>query len=142
MTKRTLVSLMALLSLLAPASFGEDEQSSPVDTLMEQMSRDMKKLSRQVDNPAARERSLSLADGLIEASNKAKALVPESAGERSGQELNDYLSLYQRGLDALLEQFKTLKQAIEADDSAAAEAALEEAWSLREHYHRELRLNS
>lgn len=141
MVNVSVIVLAALLFLTPTRSHGEEDKSSPVDLLMEQMSRDMKKLSRQVENPASRDKSLSLADGLIDATNEAKALKPESAGQRTGQELADYLALYQKGLDALAEQFQILKKAIESEDIAAAEIALEEAWALRERYHRDLRLD-
>ncbi len=130
---------MAAVAILAPEARAEDEdKSSPVDLLLEQVSRDLKKLSRQLDNPESRNSSLSLAGQLIEAASKARGLQPESAGERSGEELTRYMTLYHEGMDALLSQFQTLKTAIEADEPASAEAAVEEAYSLREKYHTEL----
>lgn len=130
---------MAAVALLATeARAGDEDESSPVDLLLEQVSRDLKKLSRQFDNPASRDSSLALADQLIEAASKARGLQPESAGGRSGEERERYMALYHRGMDALLAQFQTLKTAIEADETGSAEAAIEEAYSLREKYHTEL----
>jgi soluble cytochrome b562 len=117
---------------------GEEDQPSPVDLLMEQMSRDLKKLSRQFDNPASRESSLSLADGLIEVTLKAKAIDPESIGKRTGAERDEYMALYHRGMDALLNQFQALKKALEEDEAGLAEAAMEEIYALREKYHKDL----
>ncbi len=130
---------IAAVAILSVGARAEDEDaSSPVDLLLEQVSRDLKKLSRQLDNPESRASSLSLADQLIEATSKARGLQPESAGERSGEELERYMALYHQGMDALLAQFQTLKTAIEADEPGSAEAAIEEAYSLREKYHTEL----
>ena len=116
----------------------EDEQGSPVDLLMEQVSRDMKKLSRQFDNPASRDSSLALADELISATTKAKGMQPQSVGEMKGMTPEEYMALYHKGMDALLEQFHALKKALEADEIGLAEAAMEQAYSLREEYHRKL----
>lgn len=116
----------------------EEDQPSPVDLLLEQVSRDLKKLSRQFDNPESRNSSLGLADKLIEAATKARGMQPESAGERTGEELEKYMSLYHEGMDALLLQFRALKKAIESDEIGTAEAAIEESYALREKYHKEL----
>ena len=116
----------------------EEEQGSPVDLIMEQVSRDMKKLSRQLDNPASRDSSLVLADELISAASKAKGMQPESMGEMEGMTPEEYMAVYHRGMDALLEQFQALRKALEADEVGLAEAAMEQAYSLREEYHRKL----
>ena len=116
----------------------EEEQGSPVDLIMEQVSRDMKKLSRQFDNPASRDSSLVLADELISAASKAKGMQPESMGEMEGMTPEEYMAVYHRGMDALLEQFQALRKALEADEVGLAEAAMEQAYSLREEYHRKL----
>ena len=116
----------------------EEAQGSPVDLIMEQVSRDMKKLSRQFDNPASRDSSLVLADELISAASKAKGMQPESMGEMEGMTPEEYMAVYHRGMDALLEQFQALRKALEADEVGLAEAAMEQAYSLREEYHRKL----
>ena len=116
----------------------EEEQESPVGLIMEQVSRDMKKLSRQFDNPASRDSSLVLADELISAASKAKGMQPESMGEMEGMTHEEYMALYHKGMDALLEQFQALRKALEADEVGLAEAAMEQAYSLREEYHRKL----
>jgi soluble cytochrome b562 len=116
----------------------EEEQGSPVSLIMEQVSRDMKKLSRQFDNAASRESSLVLADELISAASKAKGMQPESMGEMEGMTPEEYMALYHKGMDALLEQFQALRKALEADEVGLAEAAMEQAYSLREEYHRKL----
>ena len=116
----------------------EEKEGSPVDLIMEQVSRDMKKLSRQFDNPASRDSSLVLADELISAASKAKGMQPESMGEMEGMTPEEYMAVYHRGMDALLEQFQALRKALEADEVGLAEAAMEQAYSLREEYHRKL----
>ena len=116
----------------------EEEQGSPVGLIMEQVSRDMKKLSRQFDNPASRDSSLVLADELISAASKAKGMQPESMGEMEGMTPEEYMALYHKGMEALLEQFQALRKALEADEVGLAEAAMEQAYSLREEYHRKL----
>lgn len=138
MNVRTLALLTAVIFLCAGARAEEEDQPSAVDLLLEQVSRDLKKLSRSFDNPASRESSLKLADSLIESTTKAKALEPESAQRHSGAEREKYMALYHQGMDALLRQFETLKKALEADEPGAAEAAIEEAHALREKYHLEL----
>ena len=137
--------MLRALTILAVAIFStasphaeEENDSSPVDLLLEQVSRDLKKLSRQFENPASRESSLALADALIEATSKAKQLEPESVGDRSGAEREEYMALYRQGMDALLVQFQTLKAALEKEEPGTAEAAFEEAYALREKYHTEL----
>ena len=107
----------------------EEEQGSPVGLIMEQVSRDMKKLSRQFDNPASRDSSLVLADEWMQ---------PESMGEMEGMTPEEYMALYHKGMEALLEQFQALRKALEADEVGLAEAAMEQAYSLREEYHRKL----
>ena len=139
MMKRVLAMVIAASFLSgSPRAAEEDEQGSPVDLLMEQVSRDMKKLSRQFDNPASRDSSLALADELISATTKAKGMQPQSVGEMKGMTPEEYMALYHQGMDALLEQFHALKKALEADEIGLAEAAMEQAYSLREEYHRKL----
>lgn len=134
-----LIALAFCLAALVPDLRAEEEdQPSPVDLLLEQVSRDLKKLSRQFDNPESRDSSLGLADKLIEATGKARDMQPESAGERTGEELAKYMALYHQGMDALLVQFQALKKAIETEELGAAEAAIEESYALREKYHMEL----
>ena len=138
MMKRVLAMMIAASFLSGSLRAEEDEQGSPVDLLMEQVSRDMKKLSRQFDNPASRDSSLALADELISATTKAKGLQPQSVGEMEGMTPEEYMALYHKGMDALLEQFHALKKALEADEIGLAEAAMEQAYCLREEYHRKL----
>jgi soluble cytochrome b562 len=138
MLKRMLAMAIAASFLSGSLRAEEDEQGSPVDLLMEQVSRDMKKLSRQFDNPASRDSSLALADELISATTKAKGMQPQSVGEMKGMTPEEYMALYHQGMDALLEQFHALKKALEADEIGLAEAAMEQAYSLREEYHRKL----
>lgn len=138
MMKRVLAMMIAASFLSGSLRAEEDEQGSPVDLLMEQVSRDMKKLSRQFDNPASRDSSLALADELISATTKAKGMQPQSIAEIEGMTPEEYMALYHQGMDALLEQFHALKKALEADEIGLAEAAMEQAYSLREEYHRKL----
>lgn len=138
MLKRMLAMAIAASFLSGSLRAEEDEQGSPVDLLMEQVSRDMKKLSRQFDNPASRDSSLALADELISATTKAKGMQPQSIAEIEGMTPEEYMALYHKGMDALLEQFHALKKALEADEIGLAEAAMEQAYSLREEYHRKL----
>ncbi len=138
MMKRVLTMVIAASLLSGSLRAEEDEQGSPVDLLMEQVSRYMKKLSRQFDNPASRDSSLALADELISATTKAKEMQPQSMAEMEGMTPEEYMTLYQKGMDALLEQFHALKKALEADEIGLAEAAMEQSYSLREEYHRKL----
>lgn len=138
MLKRMLAMAIAASFLSGSLRAEEDEQGSPVDLLMEQVSRDMKKLSRQFDNPASRDSSLALADELISATTKAKGMQPQSIAEIEGMTPEEYMALYHKGMGALLEQFHALKKALEADEIGLAEAAMEQAYSLREEYHRKL----
>lgn len=137
MLRALAILVVAIFSTAAPHA-EEESDSSPVDLLLEQVSRDLKKLSRQFENPASRESSLALADALIEAASKAKQLEPESVGDRTGAEREEYMALYHQGMDALLVQFQTLKAALEKEEPGTAEAAIEEAYALREKYHTEL----
>jgi soluble cytochrome b562 len=130
--------LIAGVFLCGDLQAEEEEQGSPVGLIMEQVSRDMKKLSRQFDNPASRDSSLVLADELISAASKAKGMQPESMGEMEGMTPEEYMALYHKGMEALLEQFQALRKALEADEVGLAEAAMEQAYSLREEYHRKL----
>jgi soluble cytochrome b562 len=138
MMKRVLAMMIAASFLSGSLRAEEDEQGSPVDLLMEQVSRDIKKLSRQFDNPASRDSSLALADELISATTKAKGMQPQSIAEIEGMTPEEYMALYHKGMGALLEQFHALKKALEADEIGLAEAAMEQAYSLREEYHRKL----
>lgn len=95
-------------------------------------------MSRQYDNPASRDSSIVLADAVIAAAEKAKQLQPAAAEKLSGPERDDYMATYHEGMDELLARFVALKQALEADETGAAEAAIEEAYKLREKYHTEL----
>jgi len=138
MMKRVLAMAIAASFLSGSLRAEEDEQGSPVDLLMEQVSRDMKKLSRQLDNPASRDSSLALADELISATTKAKGMQPQSMAEMEGMTPEEYMALYHKGMGALLEQFYALKKALEADEIGLAEAAMAQAYSLQEEYHRKL----
>lgn len=138
MTPLRLLYATLLLLLSIPACRGDDEESSPVDLLMEQVSRDLKKLSRQFENPNSRDSSLELADAMIKANIEAAGLVPESVGEREGEEREKYLARYRHGMEELGKCFAALRSAIEADDSARAEELIDEAYALRKKYHTEL----
>lgn len=136
---RAAALFVVLFSALSPLRAEEEEQQpSPVDTLLEQVSRDLKKLSRQFDNPQSRSSSLVLADALIEAATKAKDLRPRAANEPEDMTPDEYMALYHKGMDELVAQFRALKTALEADEVGAAEAAMEEAYALREKYHKQL----
>ena len=135
---RTIITAVCLL-LLAPGSRAEEEDSaSPVDVLMGRVSRDLKKLSRQFDNEAARASSLELVDNMIKANAEAATLVPESVGDRSGEERDKYLARYREGMADLGNVLVGLKAALEANDTGKAEALVDEAYALRKQYHEEL----
>lgn len=129
--------LIALLSL--PVCRGDDdEEDSPVDLRMEQVSRDLKKLSRQVENENSRDSSLGLVDSMIKANAEAVDLIPESVGDREGNERKKYLALYRHGMEELGECLAELKAAIEKNDTARAAELVEKAYDLREEYHKKL----
>jgi len=136
----TFLSLGAicLLCLLVPCVADDGENASPVDLLMEQVSRDLKKLSRQLDNEASKTSSLQLVDAMIEANDEAKALTPESVGDRTGEEREKYLARYREGMDELAQCLASLKAALLAGDAGKAEELVEEAYALRKKYHEEL----
>ena len=116
----------------------EEEISSPVDLLMEQISRDLKKLSRQFDNEASRASSLELIDAMLKSNNEAKALVPESVGDRTGAERETYLRRYQEGMEELGRCLTSLKTALASGEAGKSEALIDEAYALRKKYHDEL----
>lgn len=131
--------LAALLAAAISTSLAEDEdESSPVDQLMESISRDMKKLSRQFDNAAAKASSLELVDAMIKANTQAKSLEPESVGDRAGAEREAYLARYREGMDELGQCLSSLKAALEIDNTGEAEAFIDKAYALRKKYHGEL----
>lgn len=136
--RRAIIVFIAVISAASALRAEEEDQGSPVDVLLEQVSRDLKKLSRQFDNPESRASSLVLADALIEAATKAKDLWPHAADEPEGITPEQYMTVYHKGMDELLAQFQALKKALEADEFGAAEAAMEESYALREKYHEEL----
>lgn len=145
-TKPTLAAMRVFLLTIAASLLGsicmiqaeEEESSSPVDLLMEQISRDLKKLSRQFDNEASRTSSLELIDAMIKSNNEAKALVPESVGDRTGAERENYLVRYREGMDELGRCLASLKAAVSSGDAGQTEALIDEAYALRKKYHDEL----
>jgi soluble cytochrome b562 len=140
--KRTVFLLCSIL-LAAPAfSRADDEENeSPVDLLMGQVSRDLKKLSRQAGNKNSQASSLELIDAMIKANAEAAELTPESVGNRAGEEREKYLARYSDGMAELGGCLAKLKVALESNDAAQAEALIEEAYDLRKKYHTELDVN-
>lgn len=136
--RRAIIVFIAVISAASALRAEEEDQGSPVDALLEQVSRDLKKLSRQFDNPESRDSSLALADALIESTTKAKDLRPHGADEPEGMKPEEYMSIYHKGMDELLAKFQAVKKALEADEVGAAETAMEEAYALREKYHEQL----
>lgn len=116
----------------------EESPSSPVDLLMESISRDLKKLSRQFDNPASKASSRELVNAMIKANTGAKSITPESVGERTGAERETYLARYREGMEELGRCLADLKRALESDDHGAAEVLIEQVYGLRKKYHDEL----
>jgi len=137
MTSRFLGAI-CLLCLLVPCAADDGDNPSPVDLLMEQVSRDLKKLSRQLDNEASKPSSLQLVDAMIKANEEAKALNPSSVGDRTGDEREKYLARYREGMDELGQCLASLKAALLADDTGKAEELVEQAYGLRKKYHEEL----
>lgn len=133
------VTLAAFLTATAPALQAEDDgPPSEVELQMEQMSRDLKKLSRQLEDPAKKDASLALVDSALAANAASQKLTPASAGERTGQELEEYMALYQRGLTELEACLRRLRQNLADGDLVAAADALDEAYALRKSYHKKL----
>jgi soluble cytochrome b562 len=128
----------SLLGTTCMVRADEEEISSPVDLLMEQISRDLKKLSRQFDNEASRASSLELIDAMLQSNNEAKALVPASVGDRTGAEREIYLRRYQEGMEELGRCLTSLKTALASGDAGKTEALIDEAYALRKKYHDEL----
>ena len=145
-TKFNLAVRRVILPVIAASLLGttcmvradEEEISSPVDLLMEQISRDLKKLSRQFDKEASRASSLELIDAMLQSNNEAKALVPASVGDRTGAERETYLRRYQEGMEELGRCLTSLKTALASGDAGKTEALIDEAYALRKKYHDEL----
>lgn len=108
---------------------------------MGQVSRDLKKLSRQAGNKNSQASSLELIDAMIKANAEAAELTPESVGNRAGEEREKYLARYRDGMAELGGCLAKLKVALELNDAAQAEALIEEAYDLRKKYHTELDVN-
>lgn len=134
-----LLSFALAFLLVAAAVRAEDEgPPSEVELQMEQISRDLKKLSRQLGTLGKKEASLALIDSALAANAACQKLTPASAGDRTGADLEEYLALYQRGLAELEACLQGLRRSVVDGDSAAAEAALDEAYALRKSYHKKL----
>lgn len=137
MLKQALLALfLAGFLIVSPA--GADDASSPVDLLMENISRDLKKLSRQIGNASLRTSSIKLVDAMIVANSDAAALVPESVGGRSGAEREKYLARYRAGMEEMGKCLALLKTALLDQNDGQAEILIELVYSLREKYHQEL----
>lgn len=130
--------LLALVLFTATAPAEDDEPPSPVDILMESISRDLKKLSRQFDNAASKASSLQLVEAMIKANTEATALTPESVGDRAGAERESYLARYREGMEELSQCLAALKVALEKDNAGEAGALIDRAYALRKQYHDEL----
>lgn len=136
------VAILTITALVLCSTYivraDQEEISSPVDLLMEQVSRDLKKLSRQFDNVASKASSLDLIDAMIKSNNEAKALVPESVGDRTGAARETYLLRYREGMEELGRCLVSLKTAVAAGEDGITEALLDEAYALRKKFHDEL----
>lgn len=134
-----IVIALALLLLSISLSGAESaEEPSPVEALMENISRNMKKLSRQFDNEASRDSSIRLIDEMIKACLQAVKLEPDSLGSRNGEEKERYLARYREGLSELGRCLAAAKAALEANESGRAETLIDDAYVLREKFHEEL----
>lgn len=98
----------------------------------------MKKLSRQYDNEASLSSSLELLEQMIKANAEAATLIPESVGDRTGEEREKYLARYREGMAELGQCLSELKAALEANEIGQAEAFMEAAYALRDKFHDEL----
>jgi len=105
---------------------------------MGMISRNMKKLSRQFENEASRPSSVELLNEMIKANAQAATLVPDSVGDRSGREREEYLARYREGMTELGKCLASLKTALEANDSGQADALIVEVYALRDKLHEEL----
>jgi soluble cytochrome b562 len=132
-------TLAVILLATVPAVWGEEEvPPSAVELHMDQMSRDLKKLSRRLDAPGQKDACLALVDSALAANAACQKLVPASAGERSGKELEDYLALYQQGLAELEASLQKLRRALADGNMAGAAEELDAAYDLRKRYHQKL----
>ena len=137
LSRLPLVAMM-LTTWVTTCPAADDEQPSPVELLMECISRDMKKLSRQFDNASSKVSSLELVDAMIKANTEAKSLTPASVGTRTRTERDTYLTRYREGMDELARCLASLKAALETENTGEAEALIDRAYALRKQYHDEL----
>jgi len=105
---------------------------------MDQMSRDLKKLSRRLDTLGQKDACLALVDSALAANAACQKLVPASAGDRRGKDLDDYLALYQQGLAELEASLQKLRRDLADGNMAAAAEELDAAYDLRKRYHKKL----
>lgn len=135
---QTIAATTLLLMTLSLGVAESSDDSSPVEALMKRISRSMKKLSRQYDNEASRSSSLELLEQMIKANAEAAILIPESVGDRTGEEREKYLARYREGMAELGQCLSELKAALEANEIGQAEALMEAAYALRDKFHDEL----
>lgn len=135
---QTIAATTLLLMTLSLGVAESSDDSSPVEALMKRISRSMKKLSRQYDNEASLSSSLELLEQMIKANAEAAILIPESVGDRTGEEREKYLARYREGMAELGQCLSKLKAALEANEIGQAEALMEAAYALRDKFHDEL----
>ncbi|MFM7376218.1 MAG: cytochrome b562 [Chthoniobacterales bacterium] len=135
---QTIAATTLLLMTLSLGVAESSDDSSPVEALMKRISRSMKKLSRQYDNEASLSSSLELLEQMIKANAEAATLIPESVGDRTGEEREKYLARYREGMAELGQCLSKLKAALEANEIGQAEALMEAAYALRDKFHDEL----
>ena len=132
------ISLLLATMLLPLQTFAAEAGSPSVGPQMDAINGSIRRLNRQIADPAQKATSLELVATIQKNAETAKTLTPSKAATMTGDEKAKYIATFQKDIDALLKEIGVLKVAIAADKTDDAKAALQKIGDLRNSSHQEL----
>ena len=137
-TMKLLRLTLAALLLLPLSVLAQRGPESPVVKEMDGINRNIRTLNRQIADPAQKDSSLQLVDGIQKHIDAALKLTPPQVEKLEGDAKTKMLGTYQNDLNALTREVAALKQAVTDGKTDVARAELDKITKLRDSSHKEL----
>lgn len=137
--RRAILALAVASLVLAGGIRASDahEEDSPLHQAMEGMGRCLRKLSRQVEDPAQLESSKALLAKMKENAEKAKALEPPLDKEMPAAERAKWIAKFKEGMDKVIATIGEAETALGEEKLGAAKEKVRDLREEREAGHKE-----
>ncbi len=128
--------LLAGITALAPPLRADDGPKTPLQMDMSGMGRDVRSLKKLAIDPAQKEAALAAVKDLEDRAAKAKTYEPSKTKDIPASQKDQFLADYHKQLDVLSADIRKLRDAIQAGDTARAQALIDKLNSDKRDGHR------